>query len=333
MGNDTRTRETTVSQRHLIADTEGRIDAVLANAFPDLSRARVQRLISAGSVTINGEVVRKSGQVLTGDRLMVEVPAEMAIEPSGLDLPVLFEDDVMMAINKPHGVAVHGAPGDTGPSVALWMLEQLGSSAAAAFAVERPGIVHRLDKDTSGVLLLAKTPAAQAALSGAFEARTTKKNYLAITDGVPPQRRALIDAGIARHPGDRTKMAISNRGRDARTEYEVLGDDREHAFLLVTPETGRTHQIRVHLAAIQAPVVFDRVYGKGGDGRQMLHAWRIAVPHPEGGTLTVTAPLPTDFAGFVRSIGLHELALPYLERVPPSHVRDAEESSIGNCES
>ncbi len=324
MGNDTRTRETAVSQRYLIAETEGRIDTVLANAFPDLSRARVQRLIAAGGVTINGEVVRKSGQVIPGDSLMVEVPAEMAIEPSGLDFPILFEDDVMLAINKPHGVAVHGAPGDTSPTVALWMLEQLGSAAAAAFGVERPGIVHRLDKDTSGVLLLAKTPIAQAALSAAFEARTTKKTYLAITDGVPTQRRALIDAGISRHPGDRTKMAISQRGRAARTEYEVLGDDREHALLLITPETGRTHQIRVHLAAIQAPVAFDRVYGKGGEGRQMLHAWRITVPHPNGGALTVTAPLPADFATFARSIGLHELALPYLERVPPSIVGAAE---------
>jgi 23S rRNA pseudouridine1911/1915/1917 synthase len=322
MGNDTRT-QLPVRKRELTADSRGRIDAILATAYPEISRARLQRLKAGGNVTINGEIVRKSGQVVAGDHLTLAVPdTDHDIQPSGLDLPILFEDECMLAINKLAGLAVHGAPGDTSPSVAMWMLEKLGSS-AAAFDVERPGIVHRLDKDTSGVLLLAKTPVAQAALSAAFEARTTSKTYLAVTDGVPPQRRALIDAPINRHPGDRTRMAVARRGRDARTEYELIGDDGEYAFVVVRPETGRTHQIRVHLAAIQAPVVFDRVYGKGGDGRrlagaerQLLHAWRISVPHPTGGTLTVTAPLPADFREFVRSIGLEKLTFPYIEPTP-----------------
>jgi 23S rRNA pseudouridine1911/1915/1917 synthase len=319
MGNDTRTGPP-AHHRQLVADSRGRIDAILATAYPEISRARLQRLIADGNVTINGEIVRKSGQVVVGDQLTLEVPdTSHDIQPSGLDLPVLFEDDCMLAIDKPAGLAVHGAPGDMSPSVAMWMLEKLGPG-AAAFDVERPGIVHRLDKDTSGVLLLAKTPVAQAALSAAFEARTTSKTYLAVTDGVPPQRRAMIDAPINRHPGDRTRMAIARRGREARTEYELLGDDGDYAFVVVRPETGRTHQIRVHLAAIQSPVVFDRVYGKGGDGRQLLHAWRISVPHPAGDTLTVTAPLPADFREFVRSIGLERLTLPYIEATPPSLV-------------
>jgi len=316
MGNDTRTSET-ISQRELVAPSGGRIDAVLATAYPDLSRARLQRLIAAGNVTVNGELVRKSGQVLAGDLLTVTVPATIhAVFPSGIDISILYEGGVMLAVDKPAGLAVHGAPGDTGPSIALWMLERLGPL-AATFDVERPGIVHRLDKDTSGVLLLAKTPQAQAALSAQFEARTTRKTYLAITDGIPDRPHAVIDAAIGRHPGDRTRMAIARQGRDARTEYEMLGHDSEHAFLIVRPETGRTHQIRVHLAAIQAPVASDRIYGKGGEGRQLLHAWQISIPHPAGGMLTVTAPIPPDFSAALSSLGLEQLAFTYSKPLLP----------------
>lgn len=299
------------ASRELVAGRSGRIDALLAEAFADLSRARIQRLIEGGHATLNGEIVRKSGQAKAGDRIAVSIPpTEHEAAAVDFDLPVLYEDDWLIAVDKPAGLAVHGAPGDTAPSVAVWMLARLGAQ-ASQFDVERPGIVHRLDKDTSGVLLLAKTPAAQAALSSSFEQRTTHKTYLAVTDGVPNRAKAVIDADIARHPGDRTKMAIAKRGRASRTEYEVLGDDGEHALVVVRPETGRTHQIRVHLAAIGCSVMFDRVYGKAGEGRQLLHAWQLQVPHPDGGTLTVTAPLPHDFAAVVRSLGLERLALEY----------------------
>ena len=299
------------TRRELVAGRSGRIDALLAEAFADLSRARIQRLIEGGHATLNGETVRKSGQAKPGDRIAVSIPATEHETPNvEFDLPVLYEDDWLIAVDKPAGLAVHGAPGDTGPSVAGWMLARLGSL-ASQFDAERPGVVHRLDKDTSGVLLLAKTPASQAALSSAFEQRTTHKTYLAVTDGVSNRTRAVIDADIGRHPGDRTKMAIAKRGRASRTEYEVLADDGDHALVIVRPETGRTHQIRVHLAAIGCSVMFDRVYGKAGEGRQLLHAWRLEVPHPSGGTLTVTAPLPHDFAAVVRSLGLERLALEY----------------------
>lgn len=299
------------ARRELVAERFGRIDALLAEAFPDLSRARIQRLIEGGHATLNGETVRKSGQAKPGDRIAVSIPpTEHEAAAVDFDLPVLYEDNWLIAVDKPAGLAVHGAPGDTAPSVAGWMLARL-EALASQFDVERPGIVHRLDKDTSGVLLLAKTPAAQAALSASFEQRTTHKTYLAVTDGVPNRSKAVIDADISRHPGDRTKMAIAKRGRASRTEYEVIGDDGEHALVVVRPETGRTHQIRVHLAAIGCSVMFDRVYGKAGEGRQLLHAWRLEVPHPSGGTLTVTAPLPHDFAAVVRSLGLERLALEY----------------------
>ena len=322
MGNAPGT-STTSDLRELTAEQPGRIDAVIAAAIPDLSRARVQRLIADGFVQVNGSVVRKSGQVVVGDTLCLELPiVDHSVIPTGLTLRILYEDGVMIAIDKPAGLAVHGAPGDTGPNVANWFIERLGE-AAGAFDAERPGIVHRLDKDTSGVLLLAKSPQAQAALSGAFEARTTKKSYIAIVDGVPSRDRAVIDAAIGRHPGDRTKMAVAKQGRESRTGYEILAQDGDRALLLVQPETGRTHQIRVHLAAINTPVTFDRTYGRGSaDGRQLLHAWRIEVPHPEGGMLTVTAELPADFIEPIRAMRAAVAAEPYFTAVPAERSGD-----------
>ena len=316
MGDDSRTGGTTT--RTVTASAPGRLDAVLAAAFEDLSRARVQRLIEAGHARVNGTTAHKALAVNQGAELELDVPeTSHASVPTGLHLTVLFADGYLTAINKPAGVAVHGAPGDTGPSVAGWWLEQLGDS-AAAFDVERPGIVHRLDKDTSGVLVLARTPAAQASLSSAFEARSTKKTYHAVVDGVPDRPRAVIDAPIDRHPGDRTRMAVVKRGREARTAYELLHTDGKRSLLEVTPETGRTHQIRVHLAAIGIPVADDAVYGKREPGgRQLLHAYQLAVPHPAGGRLIVTAPIPPDFDHAVRAIGAETLALHYAQPIEP----------------
>jgi len=307
-----------IETRSMTAPASGRLDAVLAGAFADLSRARVQRLIDAGHARVNGSPARKAMNVAEGDALELEVPATPHESvPTGLELPVLYEDDQLCVIDKPAGLAVHGAPGDTGPSVAAWWLEKLGE-AAGAFDVERPGIVHRLDKDTSGVLVLARTPAAQAALSAAFEARTTKKTYLAIVEGVPDRPKAVIDAPIDRHPGDRTRMAIVTRGREARTAYEVLHSDGRRALIEVHPETGRTHQIRVHLAAIGVPVSDDAVYGKREPGgRQLLHAYQLAIPHPAGGTLTVTAPIPADLDRAMRAIGADAEAVRFARPTAP----------------
>lgn len=318
MGNVDPAHSTT--RRHAVASHAGRIDVVLAGAFPDLSRARIQRLIADGHAQLNGEAAKKSANVVQGDTIELAVaphPHELQDAPAIPDPPILFEDAWVLAIDKPAGLAVHGAPGDLSPSVANWMLARLGH-AADQFDVEHPGIVHRLDKDTSGVLLLAKTPAAQSAVSASFEARTVEKTYIAVTESVPNRRRAVIDAPIARHPGDRTRMAVVRGGRESRTGYEVLGEDHGNALLVVHPETGRTHQIRVHLAAIHCAVVFDRVYGTPGEGRQLLHAWRIRVPHPAGGTLEVTAPLAADFAAFVRHTALEPLASEYMRAAPAS---------------
>ncbi|MEO8538306.1 MAG: RluA family pseudouridine synthase [bacterium] len=304
--------------RSLTVENSGRLDAVLAGAWADLSRARVQRLIDAGHARVNGEAARKAMIVSTGDALELDVPdTSHELVPTGLSLPLLYEDESLAVINKPAGLAVHGAPGDTAPCVAAWWLEQIGP-AAAAFDVERPGVVHRLDKDTTGVLVLAKSPAAQAALSAAFEARTTKKTYLALVEGVPDRPKAVIDAPIDRHPGDRMRMAIVKRGREARTSYELLHSDGRRSLLEVRPETGRTHQIRVHLAAVGIPVCDDAVYGKREPGgRQLLHAYQLTIPHPNGGSLTVTAPIPADFDHAIRASGAESEAIRFAQNVTP----------------
>lgn len=305
--------------QRVVADSDGRIDAVLSAANPALTRAAVQRLIADDNVLIDGEPVRKSARVHAGTAIEYTIPVvELPSPHTGLTLPVLHEDGDVVAIDKPAGLATHGAPGDQSPCVATWFVEHYLQD-PSAFAVERPGIVHRLDKDTSGVLVLARNPAAQAAMSAAFERRETRKTYIAVTDGVPKQEHAIIDAALGRHPGDRTRMAIVGRGRDARTEYTVIAAARDHALVEVHPETGRTHQIRVHLAAIGAHIRFDSVYGKPGPGRQMLHAWRLALPHPSGkGRLEVTAALPSDMQDELRHLGLLDAAMQYLVAVAPS---------------
>ncbi len=315
----------TQTQHELVVRIAGRVDAVLADAYPEISRARLQRLVASGHVLVNGETVLKSARVGEGDTVTLVVPESAHEVPqTGLEFEILYENEVMLAINKPAGVAVHGAPGDMAPCVAFWFLERF-PGAATAFDVERPGIVHRLDKDTSGVLLLAKTPAVQAFLSAAFEARTVKKTYLAVTDGIPDKPRAIIDAPLGRHPGDRMRMAVVRQGREARTSYEVIASAHGRALVELHPETGRTHQIRVHLAAIGAPVLHDRVYGKDhgpahaverAASRQLLHAWQITIPHPLGGSLQVTSPLPADMADAIRDLGDPALMAAYAPSPP-----------------
>jgi 23S rRNA pseudouridine1911/1915/1917 synthase len=321
MGHSLRSDETS-TRRELVVAEEGRIDAVLAAADPDLTRAAAQKLLADGLVELNGQVARKSARVVPGDQVAYCVPRrDHAPREVTFDLPVLYEDDEVVAVDKPAGLNVHPGPGDDSPAVSDWLVGRY-SLDTSVFDVDHPGIVHRLDRDTSGVLLLARTPVAQAKLSAAFEQRDARKTYLAITAGKPPRERAVIDAAIGRHPVDRTRMGITRDGRESRTTYEILATDRDTCLLLVRPETGRTHQIRVHLAAVGAPVMGDQVYGKGGDGRQMLHAWQLDVPHPAGGRLEVTAPLPDDFVEAVRSIGLETVASGYMLPHPPRRTQD-----------
>ena len=318
---------TNAERRELTAPAPGRVDAVLAAAWEDLTRAQVQRLIAAGAVVVNGVPVRKSAAVEAGDHVVAIIPRSLPGPGVGPEtLPVLYEDDAIVFVDKPAGLPVHGGPAERGPTVAGWFVARY-PGAAGGFAVDRPGIVHRLDKDTTGALALAKTPAAQAALSRAFESRRAQKTYVAICDGLPQLPRGVIDAAVGRHPGDRTKMAVVHRGRGARTVYEVVATGDGRALVEARPETGRTHQIRVHLAAIGIPVHGDHAYGRGSEGRQLLHAWRLRLPHPAGGVIEVTAPLPHDMRAAAGSFGFEAEAVQYCETVQAARLDDPDEES------
>ncbi len=300
----------------VVAASSGRADSVLAAAFSDLSRAQLQRLIQDGRVSLDGEPLKKSAYVEAGQTLHVflsEAAPAAGVAPD-FAIPVLYEDDAIVAIDKPVGVIAHAAPGDSGPTIAAWFVARY-PELTPALDPSRPGIVHRLDRDTTGVMVLAKTPAAVESLAAAFETRSTSKTYLAICDGVPGQERAVIDAPIGRNPGDRGRMAVirDGSGREARSEYECLGEHDGRSLLAVRPESGRTHQVRVHLAAVGVPVLFDPVYGTPGEGRHQLHAARLTIPHPDGGTLSMSATLPDDMASLVRSMGLATVASEYLQ--------------------
>lgn len=309
-------------RRDFVASVAGRVDAVISAHDPGLTRAAVQKLITDGRVQLNDAIVRKSARVEPGDSIGYEL-ASVDHEPREVrfDLPVLYEDAFAVVVDKPAGIAVHPAPGDDAATVDDWFMQHYAPD-ASAFSVDHPGIVHRLDRDTSGVLLLARTPSAQAAFSAAFEQRTAHKTYIALTAARPRKDRAVIDAAIGRHPADRTRMAVTRNGRESRSTYEVLAADGDRCLVQVKPETGRTHQIRVHLAAVGAPIMGDSVYGRGGEGRQLLHAWRLEIPHPDGGVIEATAPLPEDMAAVVRSMGLETVASPYLDVHPARLIQD-----------
>jgi 23S rRNA pseudouridine1911/1915/1917 synthase len=285
--------------RHtLTADRGGeRLDVFLARSLPDLSRAHAQRLIAEGHVRIEGENPKPSLRVEAGARIEVEIPAPVPIapRPESIPLAVLYEDRDLLVVDKPAGMPVHPGPGHEGATLVNALLAHCPDLTGIEGSL-RPGIVHRLDKDTSGLLVVAKNDRAQLALQSQMAARTARKEYLALVQGMPPSH-GTIDAPIGRHPGRRKQMAVVAEGRPARTHYRVLGQAGADALVLTRLETGRTHQIRVHFAAIGHPIVGDQVYGKRSDlvARQFLHAWRLGFRHPRTGDwLSFEAEIPED---------------------------------------
>ncbi len=283
-----------------------RLDAFLAAAHPDISRSRWKQLIETGCVTLNGTPALKPNTPLApGDNLRCTLPDP---EPVGLiatDIPlaILHEDADLIVLNKPPGLVVHPAPGHAADTLVNALLHHCTDLQGIGGEL-RPGIVHRLDKDTSGVLVVAKNEQAVAALVAQFSAHTVEKDYLALVWGVPKKPAATVDLPIGRHPVHRKKMAITEKGRPARTRYETLAAGLLAALLRVRIETGRTHQIRVHLAHLGHPVVGDTTYGRARHGlpenlalpRQMLHAHVLKIAHPrDGRPLAFTAPPPPDF--------------------------------------
>ena len=292
-----------------------RLDRFLALQGELGTRSQIQRLIRDGCVQVGSQPVKPGTTLRPGDRVVVRrpIPRPPLVDPEPIELDVLCEDDAVLMINKPAGMVVHPAPGHWRGTLVNALLHRWHGS---RLLVELPrlGIVHRLDKDTSGVLLVAKTVAAQAELGRQFRRREVKKQYLALAWGRFRQQRGVIEEPIGRHPVHRQRMSVRARGRAAVTRYEVLERFRDVTLVRVYPETGRTHQIRVHLAAAGHPIVADAQYGRGGRratvpiARQALHAESIAFLHPVLGTkVRVTAPLPADFVAALRA--LHESSL------------------------
>ncbi len=306
------TDDPTTFEFEVASDLAGqRLDRALASRITDFSRTRVQAAIQAGRVSVNGRVARSSLLLEAGMHIVVQSSPATAPQPradEGPTLPalrVVYEDDAMLVVDKPAGVVVHPAPGHPGGTLVDALVAH-SPELHGGDDPSRPGIVHRLDKDTSGLLVVAKTAAAHANLSAQMQAHTMVKRYLALVEGQMPVPEGLIDASIGRDPRHRQRMALVSAhsgGRDARTRFRELRVGNGRSLLELTLETGRTHQIRVHLAAVQHPVVGDPVYGRAQPPmppRQFLHAAHLEFAHPiTGEWMTFDAPLPADLALFL----------------------------------
>lgn len=289
-----------------------RLDVRLAYTL-GVSRSRAEKLIRDGSVRVGGVVVTKPGAKVAGDAAIeadVPPPAPMDAQPEDLPLSIIYEDAHMAVINKAAGMVVHPAAGNMDGTLVNALLYHLDGLSGIGGTV-RPGIVHRLDKDTSGLMLVAKDDAAHVALSAALKDRRIHKTYLAVTRGGFKAETGVIDTPIARHPQDRKRMATVQGGRDARTEYRVLQALHGATLLAVDLITGRTHQIRVHMASVGHPLLGDPLYGGKmpktlSAPRVMLHAWRIALSHPvTGAPMAFAVPPPEDFISVVTRLGGH----------------------------
>ncbi len=286
-----------------------RLDAWLASRLSELSRSRIQTLIREQFILVNSAPAKPRDAVKRGDRISIALPEAVPLDnaPQEIPLAILYEDDDLVVLDKAPGMVVHPAPGNPDGTLVNALLHHCRGKLSGIGGVERPGIVHRLDKDTSGCLVVAKSDAAHQSLVTQFAARTTmEKLYLAVTQGVPKPAKDSIFTHIGRHPVNRQKMAVINPpgGKSAITDYEILATDAATitALVLCHLHTGRTHQIRVHMYHKGTPIVGDPIYGRPVKSptlpdRLMLHAWRLAFTHPISHLLMrFEAPVPADFA-------------------------------------
>ncbi len=282
-----------------------RLDKFLVQQNPEMTRTRVQRLIEEGCVKVNGNQPSKSGVKLeAGDQIEMVVPEPVSTElvPEDIPLDIIYEDDSILVINKPAGMVVHPSVGHSGGTLVHAALAHAPDMEGVA-GEGRPGVIHRLDKDTSGIILMAKDDRTLHYLQEQFKQRRVEKIYLALVDRFPPTPEGIIDAPIGRDPSHRQRMAVvpAARGRAAVSEYKTVRRYLQHTLLEVHPRTGRTHQIRLHCAFIGCPIVADTVYGYRHPSlalkRHFLHAARITVTLPgESSPRTFEAPLPDDLA-------------------------------------
>lgn len=302
-----------------------RLDQFVAHQIENMSRTKAQVLINAGMVKVDGLLVKKSNAPLTADQsIQVTIPfrEEVVLEPESMDLEILYEDDDILVLNKPPNLVVHPAHGNWTGTLAngllYHLLEKRGINPAEAFGeLEtkeglRPGIIHRLDKDTSGVMVIALNDLAKRHLAEEFQKRLIQKNYLALVQGKLTPLTGTIEGAIGRDHRDRKKMALTQDGKDALTEYQVesyfQGEHRQtYTLVQARPKTGRTHQIRVHLASLHHPILGDHMYNPHqppqGIHRQFLHARSLSFTHPRRDEeLTFTAPLTQDLENFLRTL-------------------------------
>ena len=279
-----------------------RIDKTLPNLDKNLTRVMSQKLIEQGNVKVNGKNIKTSYKLNENDKVEVEIPEvkEVSIEAQDIPVEVLYEDNDIIVVNKPKGLVVHPANGNPDGTLVNALMKICKGTLSGIGGEIRPGIVHRLDKDTSGVLIVAKNDKAHLALCEQIKNREVKKTYLALTRGIIKENEATINMPIGRSTTDRKKMAVVKTGKEAITHFKVLERFKENTLLEINLETGRTHQIRVHLSQIGYPIVGDMVYSNGknkyGVQGQMIHDWKIKFMHPiTGKEIEIEAPLPPYF--------------------------------------
>jgi len=296
----------------IIADEEGkRLDVFLSDKL-SLTRTKVKNMIEGGHVRLGGKVPKPSVKLKKGTVLEGEIPPEepLSLAPEAIPLDILYEDEYILAVNKPEGMVVHPSFGHREGTLVNAVLAYLGeeklkgSADTAEAPNQRPGIVHRLDKGTTGVILIAKDTKTQEMLSALFKDREVRKTYRAVVEGAIKKGEGTIEGRIGRHPVERKKMAVvKEKGREAVTGYKVIKRMKEFTYVEAYPKTGRTHQIRVHLAHIGHPIVGDETYGRKARkmaGRPLLHAYMINFSHPvKGEAVSIAAPVPADMDDFV----------------------------------
>lgn len=299
-------------QEFIAGRDEPRLDRFLSLQKTGLSRSRLHSLIDQGMVTRNGQAARPAQRVKAGDRIILTIPParEPNLSPQDLPLSVRYQDADLMVIDKPAGLSVHPGPGHPDGTLVNALLSRCPDLPGIG-GVLRPGIVHRLDKDTSGLMVVAKTEPAHRDLSAQIKARQVDKGYLALAVGALTPPQGVIDAPIGRDPRQRQRMAVVPGGRAARTGYRVQQGSASHTLLELQLETGRTHQIRVHLAYRGCPLFGDGTYGKPSPllSRHFLHAHRLGFRHPATGkTLRFQAELPPELAALLPELGLEPAA-------------------------
>lgn len=311
----------TIDVRLEAAHTGWRLDRALASAIPTLSRERLKTLIRSGAVEGDGKSLRDPATKVRGEesmRVAVPEPQPAHNEPQDIPLKIVFEDDHLLVVDKPAGLVVHPAAGNRDGTLVNALLHHCGASLSGIGGVARPGIVHRIDKDTSGLLVVAKTDVAHEGLARQFAAHSIDRRYLAIVNGVPKVGQGTVDAPLARSAINRKKIAIAEEGRGKRavTHWRRLEILRDSALVECRLETGRTHQVRVHMASIGHPLVGDPVYGRSGKShgvllkelrfdRQALHATQLGFAHPVmKNRLSFSSPMPPDMQELFNALGV-----------------------------